>query len=163
MNTLSQAIKMWALILLSFFASLILLFLRTPPNIDWLQPLWIILVLLYWILMRPQYVSIGVAWSVGIFLDILYNTPIGENALALVLIAFLATKFRQKIISLSFWKSSMIIFGLIALYQSLQFLMQTCIGSYFNIWSIFGNAFMSTLAWILLAVFLFNHQRKIQI
>ena len=163
MSRSSQTVKIWTLILLSLPVGLILMFLRFPPNTDWLQPLWVVLISIYWALMKPNYVSVGTAWLVGIYLDILYNAPIGENALALSLIVFLVVKFCPKITLLGFWKSSPIIFGLTALYQLLRFIMEISIGTHFNIRAIFGNAAISALIWPLLALILFNCQRKLRI
>ncbi|HBC72084.1 MAG TPA: rod shape-determining protein MreD, partial [Coxiellaceae bacterium] len=76
MNNFSLT-KMWIPILLSFLVSWVLLFLQLPTWFEWLYPPLIVLVLLYWALTMPQYVNVGSALVVGIFLDILYNAPIG--------------------------------------------------------------------------------------
>ena len=65
------------------------MFLRLPIGFDWLGSLWIVLILLYWALMTPQYVNVGVAWFVGFILDIVYKVTIGEHALVLLLSYFL--------------------------------------------------------------------------
>ena len=72
-------------------------------------------------------------------------------------------KFRHKIIPLGFWKTSLVIFGLIMFYQLLLFLMQSYLGDYFNFWSILGGAIVSALVWPLLALLLFNYQQKLRI
>ena len=161
MNTaLAQFTKTWSLISLSFCAGLALMFLQP---VKWLQPPWVVIILLYWILMKPQYVSIGIAWIIGVFLDAIYNTTIGEHGLALVLIAFVLTRFRNKIISLGFWKSSLVIFGLIFLYQTIQFLMKLYSGDYINYWDFLSKTAISALVWPLLALLLFNLQEKLKI
>ncbi|HBY55844.1 MAG TPA: rod shape-determining protein MreD [Coxiellaceae bacterium] len=162
MNNFSLT-KMWIPILLSFLVSWVLLFLQLPTWFEWLYPPLIVLVLLYWALTMPQYVNVGSALVVGIFLDILYNAPIGENAIALILMTYFVAEFRQKIIPLGFWKTSVVIFGLMLLYQSLRFLMQGYAGEYFNAWSILGYAIVSALVWAPLATLLFNFQQKFRI
>ena len=163
MNDFSPTIKIWIPILLSFLVSWLLMFLQLPARLEWLSPPWIVLVLLYWALMAPQYVNVGIACLIGFYLDIIYNVPIGENALMLVLMTYFIVKFRQKIIPLDVWKISIVIFGLMLLYQLLRFLTQIYLGEYFNIWSILGYAIVSALVWIPLASLLFNFQRKFRI
>lgn len=163
MIVFSTIIKTWVLILLSFLVSWILMFLQLPTWFDWLRPSWVVLVLLYWVLVMPQCVNVGFAWVIGILLDIVYNVPIGENAVGLVLLAYIVVKFRQKIMLLGFWKMSIVIFSLIMLHQLLRFLMQAYLGDYFNALSILGSATISALVWPFLALLLFNCQKKFRL
>ena len=119
----SPLIKSIAFVLLSFVAGLILMFIQLPPRFEWLQPQWLVLILFCMALTKPLYVNVGIAWFIGIFLDVMYNAPIGENALALVLMTYLLIKFRQKTLQLGLLGSSLVIFVLIIFYQFLIFLM----------------------------------------
>ena len=158
-----QTVRAYLLILISIALALVLTFIRIPHHIAWLQPAWLIIIVLYWSLMAPQYINVGTAFFVGFMLDIMYNAPIGENCFALVLVCFLTTKFRHRIIPLGFWKSSLVIFGLALTYQLLKFLMQFFIGEYFNTWIILGGALTSALIWIPLSLLLFRCQTKLRI
>lgn len=159
----SSTTKRWLVILLSFFVGLILMFLQLPFGLNWLGSLWIVLILLYWVLMMPQYINVGIACVIGIFLDVIYNVTIGEHALSLIFVAYFMIKFREKILPLGFLKTALVIFCLIIVYQTLLFLMQTYTGNYFNVWSILGGALAGALVWPPLALLLFNCQRKFRI
>lgn len=163
MATINSTLKRWFLICLSFFSGMFLMFLPLPSGFNWLGPLWLVLILLYWVLMMPQYVNVGIAWGVGIFTDIVYNGIIGEHALGLVLIVFLVIKIRQKILPLGFLKMAPIISGLLVLYQLLIFLMRVYGSYYFNTWSILGGAIVGILLWPPVALLLFNCQQKFRI
>lgn len=108
-------------ILLSFLGSIALMFLQLPTWLSWLGLPWVVLVLFYWILMAPQHINVGIACLVGFFLDIVYNTPIGENALILVLMVYFVTKFRGKIEPFDSEKIAIIIFCLMLVYQLIRY------------------------------------------
>jgi rod shape-determining protein MreD len=156
----STETKDWLRIISSLFLAVVLMFLCVPSGIsEWIYPPWLILVALYWIWFMPQRVSIGIAWLVGVLLDILYNVPVGEYALALVLAAYFIVKFSAKIESLGFWEKNAVVFGLITWCQLLPWLMQVFLGKYFNFWPIFSRAMVGALVWLII-VFWFNRQRK---
>jgi rod shape-determining protein MreD len=154
-----------SLICASFLVGGVLMLLRLPFGFAWLGPLWLVLLLFYWVLMAPQYVNVGVAWLVGFVLDIVYNVTIGEHALALILAVFFLTKIRAKIIQFGLWnwKMFLVIFGFIMFYQFLLFLLQSYVGEYFNFGFALGGAIVGSLVWLPLAPLLFNYQQKLRI
>lgn len=163
MSILFPAVKISFLILLSFLGGIVFMFLQPSIRFGFLYVPWLVLILFYWVLMLPQYVNIGVAWLVGFFLDIVYNVPIGENILALVLMVYFVTKVRGKIVLLGFWEMAIVVCGLIICYQTLLFFMQTYAGYYFNAWSILSRAVVSMVIWPFLAQLLYKYQLKCRI
>lgn len=160
MTDFSAEIKSWLLILTSFFVALVLMFLRLPSWSIWICPQWLGIVVLYWAWIMPQRVNVGVAWLVGVLLDFLYHTPVGENALALVLATYLIIKFREKFRLLYFWKKVLVLFSLIAWCQFLPFLMQVYLGEGTDFWPILTQGIVGTFVWLVIAV-LFNRRRKL--
>ena len=153
------------LIYSSFLVGGILMLLRLPAGFDLTQPLWLVLILLYWALMTPQYVNVGVAMLMGFVFDIVYNTAIGEHALALIAIVFFVNKLQHKIMlfSLGSWQMSLVIWGVIMCYQLLLLFIQLYLGEYFSVMRVFGGAVLSALIWIPLSWLLFNYQQKLRI
>ncbi|CAL7964307.1 Rod shape-determining protein MreD [Gammaproteobacteria bacterium] len=159
MMSFSKEIKIWLLILASFLAALALMLLRLPNWVEWIYPEWLVVVVLYWVFAMPYRVNVGVAWLVGFLLDILYNIPVGENALALVVAAYFTATFSRKISLLDFWKKAAVIFGLIVWCQLLPLLLSACLSKHISFWPIFSRAVMSTLVWLIIAL-LFNYKRR---
>lgn len=159
----SLALRTHLLIILSFLGGMVFMFLPLPYTISWLNSFWLVLLLLYWCLMLPQYINVGIAWFVGIFLDMVYGVPVGAHALALVLIAFIFIKMRQKILPLGFLKTAPFIFGLILLYQLLLVLLQVYLGNKVDLWLVGLGAFLAAILWPPLALILFNLQLKFRI
>ena len=159
MIAVSTEIKICLLILASFLLALALMLLHLPNWVKWIYPEWLVVMVLYWVFIMPYRVNIGIAWLVGFLLDILYNTPVGENALALVLAAYFIIAFSRKINLLDFWKKAAVIFGLVVWCQLLPLLLSACLGKHFNFWPIFSRAIMSALLWLVI-VLLFNYKRR---
>lgn len=54
------------------------------------RPLFMLLVLLFWIMCQPTWCGIWFAFATGIFTDLLVDAPLGMNALTFVVITFVA-------------------------------------------------------------------------
>ena len=79
---------------------LLALLLGVVPLPDWLQPLrpyWLALVLAYWLLEVPERVGLGVAFGLGLLADLAFGGLLGEQALRLVVLAFIMGRFRPRL------------------------------------------------------------------
>lgn len=54
------------------------------------RPLFMMMVMLFWVLCQPTWSGIWFAFAVGIFTDLLLDAPLGLNALSFVLITFVS-------------------------------------------------------------------------
>ena len=54
------------------------------------RPLFMLLVMLFWIMCQPTWCGIWFAFATGIFTDLLVDAPLGMNALTFVMITFIA-------------------------------------------------------------------------
>lgn len=62
-----------------------------------LRPYWLALVLAYWVIETPDRVGLGMAFVLGVVADLLYGGLLGEQALRLVILAFILQRFRARI------------------------------------------------------------------
>jgi rod shape-determining protein MreD len=81
----------------SLLLAVLLGLLPLPDAVSQLRPYWVALVLAYWALEAPQRVGLGVAFAVGLFADLVYGTLLGEQALRLVILVFLVSRFRPRL------------------------------------------------------------------
>lgn len=110
-------IQRW-LVLASCFCMAIGLALMPLPH--WLavwRPDWLALVLIYWCMAMPDRVGMGMAWMLGLLLDVLTGTILGLHALALVLIAYLVQRFYLQLRAFPVWQQSFLLLFLLAIYQ----------------------------------------------
>ena len=90
---MARAQRQWWTSMLSLVTTLALASMPLPDAIAPLRPDWVAVVLLYWSLMAPRHFSLFTAFWMGIALDTLSGALLGQNALALLVVVYLAEKF----------------------------------------------------------------------
>src|SRR5690606_8494859 len=73
------------------------------------RPLFMLLVMLFWIMCQPTWCGIWFAFATGIFTDLLVDAPLGMNALTFVIITFVArflTRERRILTFANLWMIS---------------------------------------------------------
>jgi len=85
------------LLALTLAAGLLLTILPLPPGLDPFRPYWVALVLIYWALEEQDTVSLGLAFSIGLVLDLVTASLLGLHALNLVILAYLVQRFRARL------------------------------------------------------------------
>ena len=98
-----------------------------PEWARWARPEWVALVMIYWVIALPQRVGIGVAFCTGLLLDLVEGSPLGENAFALAVIAYLGLVLYQRMRMYAPWQQAGIVFVLIGLNQLLCHWVQTLV------------------------------------
>jgi rod shape-determining protein MreD len=81
----------------SLLAALLLGLLPLPLALQPLRPFWLALVLAYWLIEAPERVGLGFAFCVGLVADVVYGGLLGEQALRLVILAFIVQRFRARL------------------------------------------------------------------
>lgn len=111
-------------IALSILAALVLQIVPMPANFDLYRPDWVMLILSYWVLALPNRVNVGVAFIVGLMLDILLGTTLGVHSFAMCLCIYVLAANYQRLRNYSVWQQSVIIGVLNALYNLVVFWLQ---------------------------------------
>ena len=96
------------------------LLLSVAPLPSWLaivRPAFLILVVIYWSTMAPYSGGITLAFLSGIALDITQGGLIGQHALALSLIAFLAIRFHLLVRAKPLFEQSLIVLAALLVYE----------------------------------------------
>ena len=81
----------------SLLAALLLGLVPLPDTLQPFRPYWLALVLAYWLLEAPERVGPGVAFLTGLVADVAFGSLIGEQALRLVVLAFILDRFRARL------------------------------------------------------------------
>jgi len=106
-------------ILLSFIVAFMLTVVPLPDVLQYVRPEWSALVLLYWCMALPDRIGVGIGWSVGLLLDVLTGTLLGQHALGMTVIAYLIINLHQRIRIFPLWQQAVTIWMLLNLYQLL--------------------------------------------
>ncbi|MFQ3235726.1 MAG: rod shape-determining protein MreD [Paraglaciecola sp.] len=108
-------------IVLSIVIALILQIMPMPSAVSVYRPDWVFLVLGYWALALPARVNVGVAFFVGLILDILLGTIIGVHSFAMSLSIYVLAENYQRLRNYSVWQQAIVIGILGALYNLIVF------------------------------------------
>lgn len=126
------------------------LLLATVPLPDWAgqwRPDWIALSLIYWSMALPRTVGVGTAWLVGIVLDVAQGTLLGQHALALSFITYLTVKFHLQLRVFPVSQMSLIVLGLLALYQFILFWINGVAGTHATAITYWAPVVTGTILW----------------
>ncbi len=81
----------------SLCVALMLTMLPLPSWSAVYRPDWVTLVALYWVLALPRAFGVGLCWCAGLLLDVTHGALLGQHALGLALVGYLALRFHQRI------------------------------------------------------------------
>jgi rod shape-determining protein MreD len=102
-------------ILLTFLAAYVLAVLPLPPWLQWGRPDWVALTLIYWCIALPQRVGIATGLVLGLGIDVLEGSALGQNAFALVVVALLSLILYQRLRVYSLWQQAGVVFILVGI------------------------------------------------
>jgi rod shape-determining protein MreD len=111
----------WRVSILSLVLTLVLAAVPLPGAVAPLRPDWVAVVLLYWSLMAPRHFSLLTAFWMGIALDTLTGALLGQNALALLVIVYLAEKFHLRLRVFPLSQLAITVLLLLGLYEFILF------------------------------------------
>ncbi|HMM66928.1 MAG TPA: rod shape-determining protein MreD [Dokdonella sp.] len=77
------------------------------------KPYWIALVLIYWAIEAPDRVGLGFAFVLGLAGDILAGQLLGEQALRLIILAFIVLRFRSRLRFFPMGQQTLAVLGLL--------------------------------------------------
>src|SRR5579862_350931 len=83
--------------LLSVLATLVLTVFPLPPWLDVLRPPFLVLAVLYWSINSPRTGGIALGFFAGLTLDVFQGPILGQHALALALVTYIAVREHQRI------------------------------------------------------------------
>ena len=105
----------WLTVLLAFMLDIMPL----HHTISIGRPVWIVLIMVYWILIAPDHFNLGFAFIIGILLDVITATHFGVHSIILVSIAFFVSSQSHRL-RLFPWAQQMFVLMLITIAYQLS-------------------------------------------
>jgi rod shape-determining protein MreD len=105
----------------SLILGLMLTILPLPDFISAWRPAWLAMLVVYWTIHRPERFGLLGAWLIGIAMDTLTGTLLGQHALALMVIAFISLKLHLRIRVFPKGQQALTVLMLILVYEFLLF------------------------------------------
>jgi len=146
-----------------FFSFIVALMLTAMPLPEWAinwRPAWVAMVLIYWCMALPHRVGIGVGWSLGILLDVLQGTLLGQNAIGLAILAFLTLKSHQRVRMYPLVQQALVICVFVIVYQLLSLWVRGIMGVPPRSWTYWTPVITSMVLWPWLFIILRDIRRR---
>jgi rod shape-determining protein MreD len=150
--------KPW-FIMLTLVAALLLNTVPLSGTALVLRPDFLALVILYWCIQEPRYVGVGVAWWLGLLMDVVDATLFGQHALAYAVLAYAAEYFRRRVLRFPLWQQAVQVAALLLFTAGLVLLVRVVGGAPLPRWTYAAPALVGALLWPLLSVLLQRPQR----
>ena len=140
---------LWVIILSVIVGSVLMVYPLSYDISGW-RPLFMLMIMLFWVLCQPTWCGVWFAFTMGLFTDLLLDAPLGMNALSYVVIAFLTRYFIRERRVLTF--SNLWIISMFAILAHLVFslMAQVMIGVHFSIARHWQPLVSSILCWPIL-------------
>ena len=150
-------------IAISLIVAMLLSILPLPPGLHNFMPEWLLLTTIYWSMALPHRISIGMAWGLGLLLDVLRDTLLGQYALVMALVIFLTIHLHQRIRVVPLWQQAITIFVLCLIYMLVNFWIRGMQGLAPDFWIALISPVVSALIWPAVFLFMRNLRRYYQV
>ncbi len=147
-------------ILASFIIALLLTTIPLPGWLNDWRPAWVAMMLIYWCIVLPERVGIGIAWLLGLMLDVHTGALLGQNALGLSVIAYLTLRLHKQIRIFPPLQQSMLICLYLLLFQFLTLWIRGIIGVPPQHWTFWAPVVSSMLLWPVFFIIMRATRRK---
>ncbi len=134
-------------VIVTLIIALMLMILPLPDAVAPFRPDFLTITLIYWAMMLPRQWSVGIAWLIGLVLDVAQGTLLGQHALALCIVIFVTVRWHLLMRVFPTSQLTATVFALLALYQFILFWINGIAGLDAPAASYWGPVITGTLLW----------------
>lgn len=124
------------------------------------MPDFVALVLVFWSIHQPRKVGIGVAFLMGLLMDVHDAALLGENALAYTLLSYFAITIHRRVLWFPTLSQIWYILPLLLMTQLVQMAVQLLVSGKLPGWMFFLESFVAAALWPLVTGLLLAPQRR---
>lgn len=143
---MSRNRQQWVLPL-SIFVALLLGLLPLPAWLQPLRPYWLALAVVYWVIEAPGRIGLGFAFAMGLLADLAFGGLLGEQALRLVIMAFIVQRFRAQLRFFPMPQQALAIGGLLLNDRVVSAAVHLALGEPQLPWSFWWASLLGMLLW----------------
>lgn len=145
----------------TFILAWILMIAPFPFGYQWLRPEWLSLMIIYWIFTTRYHVNVIIAGLLGLAMDVLGGTILGQYALSMALVAYLAHTLRHRVRLFPLWQQTMVVLLLVGISKLSLVMIQWIIGQPPRSPLYWVSILSSCLLWPWINGFLKAYERKV--
>ena len=141
MNTLNVRL------FLAVLTALVLTIIPLPELLTGFRPPWVLIFVLYIQFYLPEYFNLASLFILGLCLDVLLSTAIGEHAFALTFVTLLASGKARRFNFFSMGQQMGLVAALWAIYLSIIYVLDAFMGYSNHWWMVLGTTLISLFFW----------------
>jgi rod shape-determining protein MreD len=157
-----QRMSLWWFIGTLVFALMSML-VPLPDVLEPFKPYWPALFLLYWALESEDRVTLGLAFAIGLGADLLDGVVLGEQALRLCALVFIAMRFRSRLRFFPMWQQTLAVLALLLNDRLLLLVVRILAGSTMPPASWWISPFVGAALWPFLFLLLDDLRARLRI
>jgi rod shape-determining protein MreD len=123
-------------------------------------PDFVALVLVFWSIHQPRKVGIGVAFFMGLLMDVHNASLLGENALSYTLLSYFAIMIHRRVLWFPLRTQALHVLPLLLIMQTVQAAVRWMVSAKMPGWAYFIGSFTSTALWPVVTILLLAPQRR---
>lgn len=133
-----------------------------PWSGNWLlsRPDFVLIVLIFWTVHEPQAIGQGMAFAIGLLMDVSDSMLLGQHALAYVAAVFGAQVLRVRILSFLLPEQTLHIFGLTVLAAAVMLTLNMLLGAHFPGLAFVVSPVATALLWAPVNWVLYSHAAR---
>ncbi|MDB5728244.1 MAG: mreD [Noviherbaspirillum sp.] len=123
-------------------------------------PDFVALVLVFWSIHQPRKVGIGIAFLMGLLMDVHNATLLGENALSYTLVSYFAIMIHRRVLWFRMITQALHVLPLLLTMQTVQLVIRILVSGHFPGWLYYTESFVTTALWPVVTSILLAPQRR---
>src|ERR1700761_8051203 len=123
-------------------------------------PDFVALVLLFWNIHQPRKVGMGIAFLLGILMDVHDANLFGEHALAYTLLSYGAISLHRRVLWFSLPVQALHVLPLLVIAQLVPFVIRLLAGAAFPGWGYLVDGFVEAILWPVASLLLLAPQKR---
>lgn len=118
------------------------------------------LVIVFWSIHQPRRVGIGIAFLMGLLMDVHDASLLGQNALAYTLLSYFAIMIHRRVLWFPLLTQMLHVLPLLVMAQAVQLVVRLAVGGQFPGWLVFLESVVAALLWPVASALLLAPQRR---
>ena len=118
-----------------------------PAWLGWWRPIWVPLVLFFWVVEVPERVGLVATWVVGLLLDVLISQPLGLNGALLAGLTYFTWRFYERLRMFAPIQQAFLLIVLLAVGELLRMLVLGWVRGTPFTWAVLLGPVVSALLW----------------
>jgi rod shape-determining protein MreD len=111
------------------FVAMVLTVIPLPESSALWRPAWLPLAMIYWVVALPHRVGVITGFFAGLLLDNLEGGILGQNALALSVLAWVAYALHNRLRVYAVWQQSLTVMIIVGIFQLINLLVERAVST----------------------------------